>query len=323
MKFLVFGAGAVGSTIGGMLALAGHHVTLVGRDPHMSRIAASGLKISGLWGTHQVDTLQAGTEIPPDASPDWILLTTKAYDTADAAQILIQRFPKGIPVLHLQNGLGNAEALAEVFGEPRVISGMIIIGFQIPLAGRTVVTVQADAIKIGRRSGVIDAPVLKIVELFREAQVPAEAVDNIQAQLWGKALYNASLNALGGILGVSYGRLLEPHAWSIIERVVREAYAVLAAEKQPMLWPSAEAYLDHLRANQVPATFDHKPSMLSDLHHNRRTEIDAINGVLSALGRKHGIPTPANDLLVTLVHALEENNRKGILHPSLQSERDT
>src|SRR5689334_14635726 len=88
MKILVFGAGAVGSTIGGMLALAGHEVTLVGRNPHMSRTAASGLKISGLWGNHHATTLKAFTEIPSGLAPDWILLTTKSYATREAGSHL-------------------------------------------------------------------------------------------------------------------------------------------------------------------------------------------------------------------------------------------
>jgi len=320
LKILVYGAGAVGSTVGGMLAKAGHAVTLVGRDPHMSRITTSGLKISGLWGDHHVTSLKAGTEIPPDASPDWILLTTKAYATAEAAQTFRQRFPQDIPVLHLQNGIGNAEALAEALGWPRVLSGMIIIGFHLAMAGRTVVTVSADKIKIGRKDGTLDARVQALVQAFNEAGMPAEAVKDVQTQLWGKVLYNASLNALAGILGVNYGELLEQHPLALIQKVVHEAYAALQAEKVAVSWPTPEAYLEHLRTFQVPATFDHKPSMLSDLHHGRRTEIDFINGALTALGRKHKISMPVNETLISLAHALEANGQKGILHPSLQRE---
>ena len=308
----------MGSTIGGMLAEAGHAVTLVGRNPHMSRINSSGLKISGLWGEHQVTTLQATTEIP-DIQPDWILLTTKAYDTERSARTLSERFPKDVPVLHLQNGIGNAELLAAQLGWPRVIGGMIIIGFQITLAGRTQVTVSADKIKIGRKDGSVDDRVKTIVEAFNKAKMSAEAVTDIQKYLWGKVLYNSSLNALAGILGVKYGDLLDPHPWALIQQILKESFAVLQAEGQPLLWPTAEKYMDYLKNTQVPATFDHKPSMLSDLHHGRRTEIDFINGALAALGRKHQIPTPVNDTIIQLVHALEANGRKGILHPSLQS----
>jgi 2-dehydropantoate 2-reductase len=318
MKILVYGAGAVGSTIGGMLADAGHSVTLVGRDPHMKRIAASGLKITGLWGTHEIKTLQALTEIPPDASPDWILLTTKAYDTAAAAQTLAQRFPKEIPVLHLQNGIGNAELLIARLGAARVLSGMIIIGFQIPMAGRAVVTVSADKIRIGRIAGGIDDTVKAIVGAFNAAQMPAEAVSDVQSQLWGKVLYNASLNALAGILGVKYGDLLDAEPWSLIVHILDEAFAALKAENVKLPWETQEAYQEQLRKVQIPATFDHRPSMLADLHHGRRTEIDFINGALVALGRKHQLSMPVNETIIAMVHALEENGKKGILHPSLQ-----
>jgi 2-dehydropantoate 2-reductase len=319
MNVLVFGAGAVGSTIGGMLAKAGHSVTLVGRDPHMRRIAASGLKIAGLWGDHAISPLKAVTEIPADAAPDWILLTTKSYDTESAAGVLAKRFLKDVPVLHLQNGVGNADLLAEALGWPRVISGMIIIGFQIVMAGRTAVTVSADKIRIGRHEGRIDTVVTQMVEAFNQAGMPAEAVSDIDERLWGKLLYNAALNPLGGILGVKYGELLNPRPWSIIERVVAEAFAVLQAAGQEVSWPDAAAYLAHLKAHQIPSTFEHQPSMLTDLRHARRTEIDFINGALVRLGEQQQIPTPVNQTLVTMIHALEENAQKGILHPTMQA----
>ncbi len=318
MRILVFGAGAVGSTIGGMLGLADHDVALVGRDPHMSRIAASGLKISGLWGTHHVTTLKASKEIPAGFTPDFILLTTKSYATREAAEILIKAFPKAIPVLHLQNGVGNAETLADVLGWPRVVSGMIIIGFQVPLAGRCVVTVQGDSIKIGRWDGTMDDTTQQMVKAFAEAKMPVDAVSDVSKHLWGKALYSAALNPLSGILGVHYGQLKEKDSWDIITQVIEEAFRVLQAEKQPLFWSTSQAYLTHLGTQQIPATFDHKASMLSDLRHARTTEIDAINGVLCRLGRKHQIPTPVNDTLVSLVKALEVNGKQGIGHPTMQ-----
>ena len=322
MKILVYGAGAVGSTIGGMLAEAGHAVTLVGRETHMARIAAAGLKINGIWGDHHIKTMKTATDLPPEA-PEWILLTTKAYDTEAAAKALAGRYPQNIPILHLQNGIGNAEILAQSVGWPRVISGMVIVGFRMPLAGFTSVTVSADKIKIGRRDGTLDAIVQEMVKVFNDARMPAEAVTDVQKQLWGKVLYNASLNALAGILGVKYGDLLDPHPWTIIQEVIREAFLVLQAEGQTVAWTTPEAYLEHLRTVQVPATFDHKPSMLSDLRHGRRTEIDFINGALAAAGRKHQVATPVNDTLISLVHALEANGRKGILHPSMQGPEET
>jgi 2-dehydropantoate 2-reductase len=320
MKILVFGAGAVGSTVGGMLARAGHTVTLVGRNPHMSRITTSGLKISGLWGEHLVSSMTTATDIPADLTPDWVLLTTKAFDTENAARILANRFPRSIPILHLQNGVGNTEILMERLGESRVLSGMIIIGFQIAMAGRTLVTVSADKIKIGRKNGDVDAYVLAMVEAFNEAGMPSEAVVDIQKQLWDKALYSAALNPLAGILGCKYGDLLEQNPWSIIQKIILEAFAALGAGGQEVSWKSAEDYLEHLRTFQVPATFNHKPSMLSDLHHGRRTEVDFINGALTALGKKRQIPMPINEMIITLIHTLEENGKKGILHPSLQTE---
>jgi len=318
MKILVFGAGAVGSTIGGMLARMENDVVLIGRNPHMSRITNSGLKISGLWGDHHVKMIRGMTELPSDFSPDLILLTTKAYATEASAQLLARAYPQPIPILHLQNGVGNAEKIAEHVGWDRVISGMVIIGFQVALAGRTVVTVQADSIKIGRSNGDIDPIVEKIASTFADAGMPAEAVSNIQTHLWGKVLYNSALNPLAAILGVPYGRLLDEYPWQIIQGVIQEAFAVLNAEKQSLFWENADQYLIHLKNVQIPSTFEHKPSMLSDLRHARPTEIDVLNGALVQLGKKWGIPTPVNGTLLEIIHSFEENGKRGILHPSLQ-----
>jgi len=162
----------------------------------------------------------------------------------------------------------------------------------------------------------VNGPVEEIVDLFNLAQMPAAAAANVHQLLWEKALYNSSLNALAAILSVNYGELLEPAAWSLIERVLEEAFKVLQAEKQPLSWKTPQDYAEYLRTYQVAATFDHKPSMLSDLDHGRRTEIDFINGAIAALGRKHKIATPVNDTLIRMIHAFEASTMNRLMQQS-------
>ena len=86
MRILVFGAGAVGSVLGGLLARAGHAVTLLGRARHMAAVRERGLSIDGIWGCHHVQgttTADAPAELVGRVF-DWVLVTVKAYDTAAA-----------------------------------------------------------------------------------------------------------------------------------------------------------------------------------------------------------------------------------------------
>ena len=102
-------------------------------------------------------------------------------------------------------------------------------------------------------------------------------------------------------MGVPYGNLDDPASWRIITEIVREAFAVTAAEKVALPWKTPEEYLAFLHDAQLPATALHHSSMLQDLSRGKKTEIDFINGAVVAKGKDHGIPTPYNSFIVDLI----------------------
>jgi 2-dehydropantoate 2-reductase len=308
-RILIAGAGALGSVFGGFLRRAGDDVTLLGRAPHVDAIASGGLHIEGIWGAHLV----RGFAVARDAAEiegtfDAVLVTVKAYDTpVMAGQVAARLRPAGV-VISLQNGLGNAEAIAEVMGAERVLCGRVIFGAEVVAAGRVRITVYADPVLIGSWTG---AP-----ELAGEAQrwatrltaagIPAEPCEDIAAALWGKVLYNAALNPLGALLGLHYGALGEDaDTRAIMDAVIDEAFEVAAAEGVVLPWTTATAYRDLFYERLLPSTHQHRSSMLQDLERGRRTEIDAINGAVWKRGAASRIRTPANELLTRLVHVRE------------------
>jgi len=305
MKFLVCGAGALGSGFGGMLASAGHEVALLGRDPHMAAIREKGLLVTGIWGDHS-SRPHAATD-PDDIpwQPEAVLVTTKSYDTEAAVRAVLPCLAEDTLVASLQNGVGNEETIGRIAGEGRVVGAMVITGFEITGPGRVAVTVSADSSKLGRMPSGCDERVRELARVLDEARVPTEAVENIRAYLWGKVLYNAALNPLGAVLRVNYGRLAADPSWSIIQRIVGEAFRALEAEGVALLWESADEYLKYLWEHQLPATADHRPSMLQDIERGRRTEIDYISGAIVDLARNHGLEAPTNEGLVALVKFLE------------------
>jgi len=307
MKFLVMGAGALGSTFGGMLADAGYDVTLIGRESHMKPIREHGLRITGIWGSYVIENIKATSELKENYEPDVdvVLLTTKSFDTENAIRELQSLISTDSVVISLQNGIGNEEIIARYVGEEHTMGGMVITGFEIPKPGEVEVTVSAATTKIGELNNKITPRLRKIVAIFNEAGIPSDAVDNIQMHIWAKALYSAALNPLSAIFRVEYGKLSNPHSFAIIEAVIHEAFEVAEAEKVELFWNSAGEYLEYLRHEQIPRTEKHRSSMLNDIERGKKTEIDFLNGVFVALGKKHNIPTPVNETIVRVIKFLE------------------
>ncbi len=314
-RVLVAGAGALGSVYGCFLRAAGHAVTLLGRAAHLDAIATSGLHLEGLWGEHQAGGFTLITDAT-QARPsfDAILVAAKAYDTETVGKAVAPLLAPAGVMISLQNGLGNVEILAQQVGWERVLAGRVIFGAEIVAPGRVRVTVYADPVLIGVWGAPfppLDAAAHCWAERLAAAGIPAAYCADIRAALWGKILYNAALNPLSALLGVSYGVLsAEANTRAIMDAVFDEVYAVAAGEGVTLSWPSAAAYRAEFYGRLIPATFDHRSSMLQDLERGRRTEIDAINGEVWRRGAVGGIPTPVNELLTRLVRTRQSIGRR-------------
>jgi 2-dehydropantoate 2-reductase len=309
---LIAGAGALGSVVGGLLARAGHPVTLLGRAAHLEAIARDGLVLDGLFGTHRVRGLACVTD-PRALGRRFgaVLLTVKAFDTAAmAAEVAPHLAPDGV-LVSLQNGLGNLEAAARAVGAARVLGGRVIFGAEVVRPGHARVTVFADPVLIGAPDpgdGRLGAAAARWAAALDAAGVPATPTDRIVATLWEKVLYSAALNPLGALRGLTYGELAaDADGRAVMDRVIAEAFAVARAEGVALGWPDAAAYRQVFYGRLVPSTASHRSSMLQDLERGRRTEIDAINGAVAERGAAHGVAAPANQALTQLVRARERN----------------
>ncbi len=306
LRVLVAGAGAVGSVLGGLLAAAGHRVTLLGRERHLTAVAETGLAIEGLWGEHRVRGLELASDAAALQPPfDAALLTVKSYDTAAMLAATAGLIASDGCVIALQNGLGNVEQVVDAVGAGRALGGRVIFGATIPRPGVARVTVFADPVAIG--AGIALTPGVEDrarawAERFAAAGIPTEYTPALHAHLWTKVFYNAALNPLGALFGQPYGALAaDADARAIMDAVFDEGFAVAAARGVVPLMPTADAYRELFYGRLVPATAHHRSSMLQDLERGRRTEIDAINGCIWRFGRDAGIPTPVNATLTRLV----------------------
>lgn len=320
--YLVFGTGAIGSVLGGFLHKIGRDVTLAGRGAHFRAVQQEGLGIRGIWGEHLVPKEEIRTLPDPKSEAgrfSTILLAVKSKDTLDAAREAAPLLSEDGIMVSIQNGLGNWETIARFVGEGRTVGARVIFGAEIPRSGLAKVTVNADDVLLGEPFCPVNRQLLQSLEEdLRLSGIPARVVtrEEIWSALWGKVLYNCSLNPLGAILEVPYGRLGENEETRMIIRgVIEEIFQVCRALDVTLPHKDAEEYYHFLLEKQLPPTSDHRASMLQDILAGRRTEIEALNGAISRLGRESGISTPCNDLLSHLIRFKE---KRGRAHPSMR-----
>lgn len=309
MRLLVFGAGAIGSAVGGFMAKAGHTVTLVGRASHMDATRARGLRISGIWGEHCVSGLDTRTSVEglQAGGFDLIVIAVKSYDTEAAARTVAPLAGPDTLVCSYQNGLGNAEAIASVMGWERTIGARAIYGVVVREPGWIDITVIANPTALGTYHA--STPVSRVQEIVAAmdgAGLPTVYTDRIKTVLWGKVAYNCALNPLSALLDVPYGGLLETaHTRETMKEIVRELYAVAAALHVELEPATPDAYIPLLFEKLIPPTAAHYASMRADFQHRHRTEIDALNGAIVRYANEHGIDSPTNTLLTRLIRARE------------------
>lgn len=317
MKFLIFGAGAIGSAFGGFLAKAGHRVTLIGRQNHIQAIQNKGLHITGIWGDHQVNNLEAHVHVDAVSSSDFkvIFISTKSQGTDNAIEQIKSIVGENTLVVSLQNGLGNLEKIEQAFGKERSVGGRVIFGSRIESPGSIRITVIAEPTMLGTTLTELDHPVnqkvKELVELLDKAGLPTRYSDKITSYLWAKILYNCPLNPLGAILGVNYGKLTQSQGTiDIMNEVIREIFAIAHKKKVVLFWKTPEEYIEHFYNKLLPPTQEHKPSMLMDLLAGKPTEIEAINGIICHYAAELGIPVPYNQMLTNLIRFKEKVNRE-------------
>jgi len=303
-RVLVAGCGAIGSVFACLLAESGCRVEAIGRGAHFDVIRSAGIEVEGIWGSHRGSLSSAHDDGRTAVGPfDAVLVTCKALQT-DALLATLDPgcLARGGRAISLQNGLGNIERVANVFGAARTLGGRVIFGSEIARPGSARVTVEAEPTLVGHPLREHDEGAAYWAARFREAGAPADEAAFILAALWAKVFYNAALNPMGALLGLCYGDLPnDPERRRVMDRVMDEAFAVATAEGARLPWEDADAYRRHFYERLLPVTARHRSSMLQDLERGRPTEIDAITGEVCRRGDRHGIDVSANRVLLALV----------------------
>lgn len=306
MKIVMLGAGALGSTIGGTLAMGGNDVHFVDMwQEHVDLINKDGLHMTNEKEDWYV-RVDARTTADTIGEADLVIVLVKSFATKQAVEQLKQTnvIGKNTLVMSLQNGLGNEETIASVIGSENVISGKTYVGGRLIQAGYISAGVQGKWTYIGELNGEITDRIQTVCNVFNDAGLLCEVSDNIKSLIWDKLLINVAAGALCGITRLPYGPLYEEDyikdvAVAAIQegiQVAKAAGVVLKSEDPQYPWVAA--------SEGLPGTF--KTSILQSLDLKRPTEIDFINGSIVEWGKKYGIATPVNQTLVACVKGIEK-----------------
>lgn len=293
MKIAVMGAGAVGCYYGGMLARAGHEVTLVGRPLHVDAIRRDGLLLDTQTFEARVP-LAASTEASAVRGAALVLFCVKSTDTASSAAEMAPHVGADALVLSLQNGVDNAEQLRSMLSQ-HVEPVVVYVATEMAGPGHVVHHGRGELV-IGRfpRS-------TEVTDIFGTAGVPVQVSDNVAGTLWAKLVLNCAYNALSAIAQRPYGELVKgTGVWEVMRDVVDECLAVARAEGVTLPgdpWASVERI-----AATMPAQFS---STAQDLMRGKPSEIDHLNGFVVRRGEVLGVHTPANRVLHALVKLIE------------------
>lgn len=298
MQVLVFGAGAMGSLIGGVLS-QDNDVILIGRKQHMEEIRENGLSITGR--TKLVVHPQAKEKLDGGERPDWVIIATKSYDTEEAMKALSQFHDESV-FISLQNGLDNEDIISRFAS--RVVGGVTSHGVTMEGPGR-IYHAGIGKTVVGNYEDAEDkAP--EIASALTEAGIQTEVTDDIRREIWKKVIVNAGINPLTAITLQKNGFILEnPNLTATLETICEEAVTVAKAHGMDI---SVDEAIREAK-DVARLTADNKSSMLQDVERGRRTEIESICGAIAKLGMEKGIPTPVNLSLMAVVKGLESAER--------------
>ncbi len=314
LRITVLGSGSVGLAVAASFAQAGQQVTLLARGSGLALLREQGIQVTGVCGEHHIPARalrvsDAAQPDPQDLACDLLIVATKAYQVAEVLQGLVtptSQAPKA--VLLLQNGWGSAdEARAALPAGVPVFSSIMMIGIERRSAAHVNVNVQASPVRVGTLFGAEPGPMRDAVARGQAGFLPIRFEDEIEPAILHKFLFNTCLNAIGAITRMSYGELVSnAHTRHLITQVADETIRVVFAERQFPLATDGATFVDQtLTPFVLPKAAAHRSSMLQDVEAGRRTEIDYLNGAVVRMGRRHGIATPFNDAVASLLRSRE------------------
>jgi len=320
VKIAIYGAGSLGIILGAYMTKGGIPVDLINRNPsHVQALRNVGAKVVG----KQEFTIAVSALEPHEMSEpyDLIFLMTKQQENEKVVTNLKPFIKDDGLLCTMQNGFPEP-AISSILGDERVIGCTIAWGATLEGPGTSRLTSDPDTFtfSIGSLSRKKDDLKLLEVKKILESMGTVEIEENFIGARWVKLLVNSAFSGMATVLGCTFGEVSQnKRARLCAQKIIKECIDVAHASHiriEPIQGKDVVKLFDYSTKIKQKISFflipfamkkhkNLKPSMLQDLEKGKLCEIDSINNIVCEYGKKAGIPTPFNDLVVSIIHGFE------------------
>jgi 2-dehydropantoate 2-reductase len=306
MRIAIMGAGAVGAYFGAKLAAVTNEVSFIARGAHLEAMQHHGLSIESLEGNLQIRDAVFTEDPAAVGVADLVLFCVKSYATIEAAKKIAPLIGARTQILALQNGVDNADKIAQITGNKLPLGGVVYIGAQLPRPG-VIKHSAGGRIVFGELDGEVRETTRSVERMLSAAKIPCEISPDIRKAQWRKLLWNAPFCAISCLVRGTVRDIIESES---LRRLAvdcmleaREAAATQSIDLEPSLLDETLQFSKSLG--------DFKPSMLQDLEAGKPLEYEAFNGIVVDILRRAGKPAPTNQVFYSALKFLDKRIRKG------------
>ena len=304
MRVAVMGAGAVGGYFGARLAAASNDIAFIARGRHLAAMRQQGLTLESPQGNLHIRDALFTDDLSQVGVVDLVLFCVKSYDTQATAAQLASLIGDRTIILSLQNGVDNADKIAQRWGHQRTLAGVVYMGSHLLGPGQ-IKHSSGGRIVFGELDGRVHESTQAVERLLASARISCEiskAIRNIQ---WRKLLWNASFCAISCLTHTNVKEIVESDSLTKLAldcmAEVREAAQAQAIDLDPALFEET--------LNFSKSLGDFKPSMLQDFEAGKPLEYEAFNGIVVELLGGMGKQAPTNQVFYGALKYLDKKIR--------------
>jgi 2-dehydropantoate 2-reductase len=277
---------------------SGFSTMLVAEGERYDRLKSEGLVINKK--KYSIPVVHPDEAVPP---ADLILVALKNHDLPDAVHDLKKLVGNETIILSVMNGLDSEKYLGSVYGMDKLLYA-IAVGIDALREGNSVIYTVSGKIVFGEADNSSPSErVLRVQNAFDRAGIKFETPTDMIRALWWKFMVNVGINQASAVMRAPYGVFQSsPEARKLVETLMHEVIVLAAREGVNLV----EKDVDEWNAVLNGLSPNGKTSMLQDIEAGRKTEVDIFGGKVVDLGKKHGIPTPVNQTLLSIIHVLEQ-----------------
>src|SRR4051812_19283023 len=284
----VIGAGAVGAYYGGRLGQHGHDVHFLLRSDY-KHVARNGWTIKSCHGDFKLPpgTMHVCDKAQRMPKADWVIVTLKATANDQLQSLIAPLIKDNTLILTMQNGLGNEERLAELFGPQRILGGLAFVCIH-RLEPGLIHHIDHGYVRVGQFIESGNEEARAISQMFRKSKVECDVLESLKHGRWAKLVWNVPFSGLGGALDTATDELLcSSEGQQLVRAIMQEVIAGARACGVEL----PQSVIDQ-RMKETSTMGSYKSSMQIDRQQGRPMEVEAILGEPVRQAASAGVAMP-------------------------------